>query len=273
MIGVIILVLIYLKANSVNNTSRELDYFSSEPIVDIIVPTASAIPTKIELPELIDDPVIFSDIQYYSAVSHSEVVEIVAKVDSCVHDITNAVDSGRYSTKAIYDMYIELARLAKIRESLQNDIYKFMRWEAEYPYATEVWYFLREHGYSEEVSAGILGNMMIETSGGSLILNPTIYDASGYYYGLCQWSKLYHSSVIGEDLHGQLEYLDDSMPAEFKAFGSYYANGFTFDDFLALEHPEDAAHAFAVVYERCASSSYGIRRSAAEKAYNYYAME
>ena len=49
------------------------------------------------------------------------------------------------------------------------------RWEnkkSQYPEATEVWLFMKEQGWNDYVCAGIMGNLMSETGGHTLNLNP-----------------------------------------------------------------------------------------------------
>jgi len=76
-------------------------------------------------------------------------------------------------------------------ESEDKYLDKIQKWEEEHYYATNVWKYLRQRNFSQEVVCGIIGNMMIETSGGTLDLKPYVYSPSGNYYGLCQWSQKY----------------------------------------------------------------------------------
>lgn len=147
---------------------------------------------------------------------------------------------------------------------------KIEQWEEEYYYATKVWEYLRQKGFSQEVTCAIIGNMMIETSGGSLNLNPTIYSPSGTYYGLCQWSKEFCPNAHGLSFEQQLDYLVETMPREFNTFGWIYEEDFEYEDFLKMTNPAEAALAFAKSYERCGPASYEMRQEAAEKAYEYF---
>lgn len=147
---------------------------------------------------------------------------------------------------------------------------KIEQWEEEHYYATKVWEYLRQKGFSQEVTCAIIGNMMIETSGGSLDLNPTIYSPSGNYYGLCQWSKKYCPDAQGLSFEQQLDYLIETMPWEFNTFGWLYKEDFEYEDFLKMTDPAEAALAFAKSYERCGPASYEMRQEAAEKAYEYF---
>ena len=144
--------------------------------------------------------------------------------------------------------------------------------KSEYPEATTVWLYLKDLGYSNAVCAGILGNMMSECGGHTLKLQETII--GGYsYYGLCQWSRTYCPEVWKADLEGQLDYLRDTIEKEFTTFGYLYKRNFTYEDFLALEDPEDVAYAFAKVYERCDSRYYYVRQDDALVAYDYFTKE
>jgi hypothetical protein len=156
-----------------------------------------------------------------------------------------------------------------------EDIYleKIKKWEEEYYYATNVWKFLRERNFSQEVTCGIIGNMMVETSGGTLDLKPNIYSSSGNYYGLCQWSQKYYPGTKDLPFEYQLDYLLGTMPWEFNTFGWLYRKDFDFEEFLKITDPAEAALAFAKSYERCGPASYEMRQDAALKAYEYFDLE
>lgn len=113
---------------------------------------------------------------------------------------------------------------------------------SRYPVASLVWELLRQSGLSEPVAAGILGNMMAECGGQSLDLQPYIY-ASGFY-GLCMWSLTYFPQIDGQDVHGQIAVLLDTMPTNMEQAGYKY------DSFLALTDARTAARWFSYGYER-----------------------
>lgn len=143
------------------------------------------------------------------------------------------------------------------------------RWESkkkEYPEATYVWRYMKDLGWNDYVCAGIMGNLMIETGGNTLALNPT---AGTTYYGICQWSKGY-KGVQGVSLEKQCDYLRDTIKNEFDTYGFIYKKNFNFDSFLKLTDAQQAAAAFAQCYERCGSVSYKLRQKNAIIAYNYY---
>ena len=152
------------------------DAAQTEPaafISDAVVPQ--------ELPRLAS-PVLYKEIVYTKPINHADADRQLDLVDFAIGTLEIECESNSYHKSAIRTMRAEIKRLKIIQNSLQVDIAKFTRWESEYSYATKVWYFLRENNYSEEVAAGILGNMMIETSGGSLALNPTIFSLTGRLY-------------------------------------------------------------------------------------------
>lgn len=153
-------------------------------------------------------------------------------------------------------------------EEVEEDLSAMTSKFDEYPIGAEIWYYFIDKGYSPYVVAGIMGNIMTEAGGQTLNINPTIY--GGDYYGICQWSLYYNPQIKGADLEEQLMFLATSMPSEFNNFGSKYKMGFKYDDFLRMTNVKDAAEAFAKCYERCASSSYNIRKQNAEKAYEYF---
>ena len=255
----------------------------------IILTTAETPPTKVE-PDLMayrhtpapsatqseeciqlnDTPKLYGHIKYTAPITWQSAEEQLGIVESAIKNIQKNCASNNYTVSAAATMQKELARVSGIKNELLQDINKFLRWEAEYYYATKVWYFLRERGYSEAVTAGILGNMMIETSGGTLALNPTVYNPSGRFYGLCQWSLYYYPKARNMSFEEQLHYLLDTLEYEFKTFGFCYDAGFTLNDFLTITDPSTAALAFAKVYERCGGGSYGLRQKAAVVAYKYF---
>lgn len=137
--------------------------------------------------------------------------------------------------------------------------------------AEQVWNFLvNDMGYSEYVAAGVMGNIENESS--------FIPDAdNGTHYGLCQWSKEYCPEVNGADLATQLEFFSEWIGSgQFDDYADNYKSGFSYDEFLKLTDPGQAAIAFATVMERFGTpySSGGASNSEyaerAEDANNYY---
>lgn len=221
--------------------------------------------------ELINEPILFPEITYkvFYDIDYSQ--DFLNMLYSEVSKLDLLMASDNYTVDAADLMLQEKARLLDIAYRVENDMKHYALWEDEYYYAAKTWQFLKQHGYSDVVVSGIIGNMMVETGGQTLKLSPNIYDtATGRYYGLCQWSLKYRPDVDGMTFEEQLIYLVNDIEREFNIFGSCYYEGFTYKDFLSLKNPGEAALAFAKVYERCASKYYSIRLKAAEKAYTYF---
>ena len=125
-----------------------------------------------------------------------------------------------------------------------------------------IWQFLTdEMELSDEASAGIFGNMMVECGSRSFNLQPYVYSPGGYYYGLCQWGTTgHHSSVSGVGLEEQLLYLQASISSEMGE-GNYTR-------FCNASTPEEAANIFGQWYERC-REPYG-RQTEARLAYERF---
>ena len=136
------------------------------------------------------------------------------------------------------------------------------------PVAGEVWAFLKSKGYNDAVTAGILGNMMQECGGGTLDLNPYVYNPTGKYYGLCQWSKSY--GIHGASTLVQLNYLANTLESNFNTYGRLYKSGFTYKDFCNLTSPEEAAKAYLYAYGRGSFGTCSKRQANARTAYNYF---
>lgn len=140
----------------------------------------------------------------------------------------------------------------------------------EYPVATYVWNYMKSLGWSDAVCAGIMGNMMAEVGGQTLNLNYRLYDSTGNYYGICQWSSRYYGQIHGADLETQCNFLRDTIKKEIDIYGKRYQAGMNFEKFLQIDDPEEAALCFAMAYERCASWTYDVRQRNAVKAYDYF---
>ena len=218
-------------------------------------------------------PVLFKDIKFKIAYNAEFYEELLADIDVSIEQLDLAIDSNNYSENACKLMSQEIDRLKAVATDTIAAKSTIWHWEDEYYYAVKIWDFFNQRGYSRAVISAILGNMMIETSGGTLLLKPTIYNSTGDYYGLCQWSLYYKPELDGITFEEQLEYLSTDMIYEFNTFGDLYYSGFTYEDFLAMEDPAEAALAFAKVYERCASHSYEKREAAARVAYDYFSLE
>lgn len=115
----------------------------------------------------------------------------------------------------------------------------------------QMWnFFVNDMGYSEEVTAGILGNAMEEAGGQTLNIDPSAQNSIGNgHYGVFQWDMVYCSEVVGKGLAEQLEYYKTWIQG-FDDFAKNYKAGFTYEEFLKLTDPQQVAIAFATVMER-----------------------
>lgn len=240
------------------------------PDIAVVATTETTAPVIV----LNREPVTFDDRIYKIFYDIDLSKDYVSDLTNCVSVLDNAISSGEYTCEAAETMNTEKARLQDIIELVNADINRYTIWEQEHYYAAKTYEFLRQNGYSAEVACGIIGNMMIETSGGSLDLKPTIYSPGGTFYGLCQWSKSRKpTSADGSDasFEEQLVYMHEDIPVQFKTFGKAFKT--SHEKFLAIEDPAKAALVFAKVYERCNSRSYGLRQRAAKVAYKYFTNE
>lgn len=126
----------------------------------------------------------------------------------------------------------------------------------QYPVAQEVWDTLKSFGWNDNICAGIIGNMMRECGGDTLELKWNNVNKFGNHYGLCQWSKKWHSKAWYLDIQGQLEYLKKTLDISI---------------FDKCKTPAQAARAFCIHYERPgANSPIWKRENNAKKAYDYF---
>ena len=218
----------------------------------------------------------YDDITSYTYDDLDILIELIAEQISNMNAAHQMADAARQLDYSEDHDVIKLAveeynNANEIRQDYQQVYDELMEhWhqkEEEYPVATYIWSYFKELGYSNQVCAGILGNIMAEVGGNTLDIQYDIYGSS--YYGMCQWNKAY-SEVWGASLEEQCNYLEDTIEYEFDTFGYAYKRGFDYNDFLNMTSITDAALAFAKCYERCASGSYTIRQNNAITAYNYF---
>ena len=165
---------------------------------------------------------------------------------------------------------IKIYSQAKEVKAAQIEEAKWNARKLEYPVATEIWLYMKNLGWTDEVCAGIMGNLMAEVGGGTLAIQYWLYDPTGQYYGMCQWYYEYCPVVQGTDLFTQLEYLKSTIKYNIDLFGYIYADNFNYEKFLALTNEKEIALAFAKTYERCSQEHYEIRAINATLAYEYF---
>lgn len=241
----------------------------TESRTDGICLRASTKESESQKEALIEDPVLYSELSYSVYYDPDATKEFLAKIQTSIIEL-NCLNESDYTLKAWELTQQERTRLVDLEAKVASDLTHYLTWETEYYYATKTWEYLMQRGYSREITSAIIGNMMVETSGGTLKLKPNIYSPSKNYYGLCQWSLKYYPGTKDLPFEHQLDYLTGNMPWEFNTFGGLYQEGFTYEDFLVLEDVNEAALVFAQVYERCGPESFKLRQEAAVKAYNYF---
>ena len=247
-------------------------FYLAASLVVVAAPAVTNVEQTVEVQEveLNETPVLFTEIVYKRFFDIEAIKASIVEVDNYIEQLAIFTKDASFSATAVESMTIELNRLNAIKIAYEHDIACYTTWEQEYPVATHTWLFLKSKGYSDIIASAIIGNMMIETAGGTLELKPSIYDETGDYYGLCQWSLDYNPGVRRASVSSQLDYLNSTIEDEFNTFGGCYKSGFTYEDFMSMADPSLAALAFAKVYERCGSGSYSLRQQAAVEAYNYF---
>lgn len=254
-------VLVYAETTSKPNNH---EYFS----YDNYMKTSE---TSEEYELLNNNPILFNNIKYKTFYDIYSGEDYISNIDVLINRLSSAINTEEYTNSAAMLMEQEILRLSEIKLAVTSDIEHYRLWETEYYYATRTWMFLKQKGYSDVIASAIIGNIMVEVGGNTLDIDPYLYDAAtGRYYGLCQWSLKHRPGVDGISFEEQLDYLISDIEKEFKAFGFCYKKGFTYNDFISMTDPAEAALAFAKVYERCASFSYKLRKPAAKQAFEYF---
>lgn len=151
----------------------------------------------------------------------------------------------------------------RINNEMDEAVYTTAAQREEYPVACQVWDYLKgEMGLTDEAAAGIMGNLMVETGGMTLGLDPFCW--YGQYYGICQWSTYYDPAVSGKGLEFQLDYLRDTISPILAEAGA------SFDKLKTMTDVTEAARYFCLWYERPGFCSQR-RLDCAEAAYRYFA--
>lgn len=240
-------------------------------------PTAPIEPTTefVELPTepAIDKAMTLPDIQYKTIYNHEEIVLFLEELNQAILALEQEIGSCKYTESATEMMKEESARINGIIAIVENDIATFTKWKEEYYYSAEVYLSLRENGYSAEVACAIIGNMMAECGKDpALSLDPFAYNHQENGGGLCGWMYYYYPEAEGATFEQQCEILLETIEYQFNTCGYYYRSGFTYNDFLNMTSPEEAARVFAIVYEKCKSFSYNKRMLFAREAYEYFVV-
>ena len=144
--------------------------------------------------------------------------------------------------------------------------------EGEYPEARLIWTTIKSWGYSDNVVAGIIGNMMAEVGGGTLA-GLSNWHTDGCGYGLIQWTS--GRQRLLKQLYGarpnidqQLQFIKNELTGQNGV--NRQVTEAQYNELLNAGSPEAAAMTFAKYYERCGSSYRAKRQSFARTAYNYF---
>lgn len=145
----------------------------------------------------------------------------------------------------------------------------------------KVWFALKDAGFSEEATAGVMGNISQESS-----WNKDSVNSSSGAKGICQWLggranglDSYASSKGKEwtDEDIQIEYLIGELTPGggadgYATYNVLDVNGCSVEDWKNASSPEDAAVAFRKTFERCgeAEANDARRKSEARKFYDEF---
>lgn len=142
-----------------------------------------------------------------------------------------------------------------------------------YPTAEKIWLELKEHGYNDYACAGIIGNIMAEVGGNTLVLDHWEYWSNNDSYGICQWKDSRRTQLFkeyGKDLNAQIEFLLYEIPVEMNEFGYLYRKDYDYEAFVSAESYEETALAFGKCFERCQDKYIKMRVDNAKIAYEYF---
>ena len=224
---------------------------------------------------------VMEDFEYTNSTTSEECLTKIKDCNSYIFDLKEQVVDANTEQQA----YTEIARVLEIKSQYIVDYNNLLEYEAEeakwqekaaeYPEATYIWRYMKEEfGWSDEVCAGIMGNMMSECGGQTLkgLSNWAVDGSSGY--GLIQWiggrrraiEKKYGSHPTIEE---QLLFMRDEMYGTNGVTNQLYKEGWL-EAIMNSDTPEKAAANFARYFERPASSNYTVRQNNARKAYNFF---
>lgn len=214
--------------------------------------------------------------QEFSSDSNSKNVNSRVKLNT--GNTTGAISNSESSTTADSEPELEETHSniesscssnfesSNFEESSSNVEYK-----NKYPAAEKIWSIMKSYGWSDQVCAGIMGNLMAEVGGQTLNLDWK--SNTGSEIGICQWMGSRKSELIKKygsrpSCEEQVQFMYDELKG---------SNGVTrqvsssqYNSIISSSTPEDAALKFAKYFERCSTSTYSIRKCNAKTAYNYF---
>lgn len=279
---------------SIKNVIAITDKTINSTILEINIPSKKVVKKVIPLLETTTEGIveesteIFYEVKYIAyepteSIIEEEVCEIIENVveeitseiveTTIEEEVCGTVESTTEIETTIETTFNEISTtIEETTTEIEEIDYEEELWQkrkSEYPVASYIWLYMKELGWNDYVCAGIMGNIMAEVGGQTLNIEPYLY--SGQYYGICQWYLPYTDGTLsGASLEYQCEYLKNTIEKEFNVFGYKYSSSMNYLNFLNLSSPSEAALCFAKCYERCASFSYNIRQTNAQKAYTYF---
>lgn len=195
-----------------------------------------------------------------------------SELDTTKTEYALLVDKNSSISKELNSVKNELEEVKKELEEVKKENLQWSSKYNQYPTATIAWIYMTEElKWSNIVAAGIIGNMMAECGGQTLILDWDSNGSSGY--GLTQWigdRRISIKAKYGETptIIEQIDFIKDEL---------YGTNGVTQqvtdrqrELILNANSPEQCAAEFAMWFERPLSSDYSVRQSNAVKAYAYF---
>lgn len=281
----LLLLVVICIAPAFTSCSDTTENTSTEPTLVTSEPTNSTEATVVTEPEPERELVSIPAPPEYPEVDKLSTIYDVSDAISLCDDHIQELEDLLADLSEEHPQYQELTDQLKATTS-QSFIYTtvlsehWYRRDQERPVMTQIWnYLTHTAGFSHEVAAGIIGNMSAESGGcGYDDIMPSSLGESGgrYYYGVCQWSVIYHPEIIDTSLQFQLDYLNDSYEYLITYYSSSYSKRygaeFGLEQFLDMKDPYEAAIAFAVCYERCHKNHVEHRGPLAEKAYTYFTV-
>lgn len=254
-------------------------------VVETIPPTTEE--PIIETIVKVDAGAIFNNFKqhyyYESLADKEEIYQRFSSIEDYVHNLKDCVlpillNEGVEEEEAYNLINEEIENVMKIMGSYRIDYDRIIseeKWQkryAEYYNATEVWlYFKNELQWSDEVAAGVMGNLMAETGGHTLAIQWQSVSGDGSV-GICQWKTCFpdRAWLVHANLQQQLDFLKGNVKEQIDKWGFQYKEGFSYEDFCNLTDCKEAALAFAAAYERCNVKHYNVRTRNAEKALAYF---
>lgn len=175
-----------------------------------------------------------------------------------VEDLEIELNNLKNKNQILTDSNIEMEEQIKLLHTQLNN-----NESDEYASITIIWNFLKSIGLNDYVTAGIVGNIMIECGGGTLTIHPDTINTYENAYGICQWRGARRERLFqdfGTDIHSQCRFLSVELYELIPSDSNFYS----------MQNEKEAALYFAQYFERCHSDYYAIRQDSATKAYNYF---